>query len=39
MLTVGGLIYFGGQAIADDGNVLGLGSHCSSTTLGPRSEV
>ena len=33
------LTYFGGHAIADDGNVVSLGSHCSNTILEPNSEV
>ena len=37
-LTAMALTYFGGHAIADDGNVVCLGSHCLYTILGLRSE-
>ena len=32
------LTYFGGHAIADDGNVVCLGSHCLDTILSVRCE-
>lgn len=37
--TAVGLAYFCGHAIADDGNVVGLGSHSCSTILDPESDV
>ena len=38
-LTVMGLPYFGGHAIANDGNIVGLGNHCPNTILGPIFEI